>query len=283
MTFYECIRLDAEIFREIKKMITAGFDVGTRFVKACIVQDTRPLGFAIQEVARDIDHVLAKTYKEALTIAHVKKRHIKKTVATGYGSKLVKKAAFSMSGSYCVTRAAYTLDNRVRTVVDAGALFINIAGISRDGAFDGEITNDKCAAGSGKFLEMIAQALEIPFSSISEYASKATEPYVISSNCAVFAESEVISQVNAGRKNTDIAAGVVNSIASRAATLFERIQAKDSVALVGGLALVDAFVAMFEELTGQKTITLPMPPQVIAAYGAALMAQGGKLRPRRSL
>ena len=262
-------------------MISSGIDVGTRFVKACIVEENQLLGCAVEDVSRDIDKVIKRVHQKALDKAGVKKRHVKRTVSTGYGADLVKKASFSMSGAHCVAKAAHVLDSAVRTVLDCGGLFITVASLDDHGAFDRTLTNDKCAAGSGKFLEMSAQAIEIPFSSISEFASQSSEPYVISSNCAVFAESEIITQVNAGRDNTDIIAGVLSSIAGRAATLFDRIQAKDDVALAGGLATVKAFVKMFEDMTGRKTVSLSMPPQNLAAFGAALMAGEGK--PRRRL
>lgn len=256
-------------------MISAGIDVGTRFVKACIVKDGEVLGWAGQDVSRDIDRVIAGVYKKALEQAGIKKRQVKKLVSTGYGAKLVKKTSFTMSSDRCAAKGAFALDPTIRTVLDCGGLFLTVTAIDEKGVFERALSNDKCAAGSGKFLEMSAQAIEIPFSSISQYAELSREPYVISSNCAVFAESEVITQVNHGRNNTDIIAGVLHSIAGRAATLFERIQAQDNVALGGGLAAVPAFADRFEQMTERKTVSLPMPPQNLGAFGAALMAQQG--------
>ncbi|MBI9077285.1 MAG: hypothetical protein JEZ02_17895 [Desulfatibacillum sp.] len=257
-------------------MISAGIDVGTRFVKACIVKDEALLGCAIEDVSRDIDRVIGRVYQKALDKAGISKRHVKRLVSTGYGAKLVKGKSFSMSCTHCVAKAAFVLDPEVRTVLDCGGLFITITSIDERGVFERTLSNDKCAAGSGKFLEMSAQAIEIPFSSISQYAERSKEPYLVSSNCAVFAESEVITQVNYGRENTDIIAGVLKSIAGRAATLFERIQAQDKVALAGGLATVTAFSSMFEQMTDRKTVSLPIPPQNLGAFGAGLMAQQGK-------
>jgi len=104
----------------------------------------------------------------------------------------VKKAAFTLGEAACTAKAAFLLDRDIRTVVDMGGLFITVATLDQNGFLETTHVNERCAAGSGKFLEMVADAVGVPFDKISSLASFATEPYSFTSNCAVFAESEII-------------------------------------------------------------------------------------------
>ena len=255
-------------------MITAGFDIGTRFVKVCIVDGEIPLGFAIEEAGRDMRFIIRRAWKMALVRSGVKKRDVKRRVATGYGLGLVKRAEASVPEAPCLARAVHTIDPQIGLALDVGGLFINVVGVSARGFVDGVLTNDKCAAGSGKFLEMVSETLSVPFASISDMALASASPYTINSQCAVFAESEIISAVNGGREGSDIIAGVLKSIVSRAAALIERSDASGSVALCGGIATIPAFRVMFQDMIKNETRVLSMEPQLITAYGAALLAGG---------
>jgi predicted CoA-substrate-specific enzyme activase len=259
-------------------MITAGFDIGTRVIKVCIVDDTEILGFAKSEIETDVEKIIETIYENTLRNIGLKRRDIKKIIATGYCSELVKDAAYTISEFPCIARAAYHLDNNIRTVIDIGNLFVCVATINDNGFFDDSISNEKCATGSGGFLEMASEAIEIPFESITESAlqSKAGKSYIITSSCAVFAESEIISQVNNGMDKNDIIAGVINSIVLRVVSLLEKINVRDKICLIGGVSKVEAFRLKFEEMISKKTSTLSVDPQIIAAYGAALIAQGNK-------
>ncbi len=253
-------------------MIALGYDIGTRFVKTCIVEDTRILGFALSEAGGDINKTIDYVTKTALDMADLKKRNIKTIGATGYGAEFVKKASFHTGEEYCLAKAVHGLDNTVNMVVDIGGLFIHVVTINNNGSMSDHCKNDICAAGSGKFLEMISEAVGIPISSISEYALNSSNPYSLTNSCAVFAESEVITQVNAGADNADIIAGVIYSIASKTETLINRIGTKDKLAVVGGVAKIEAFQVILEKVLGTKITRLSVDYQIAAAYGAALHA-----------
>ncbi|HOO71739.1 MAG TPA: acyl-CoA dehydratase activase [Spirochaetota bacterium] len=255
-------------------MIAAGFDIGTRFVKVCIVDGECPLGFAVEEAGRDMRRIIGRAWDTALDRSGVKKRDVKRRVATGYGLGLVKTADSFLPEAPCLARAVHTIDPEIGLALDVGGLFINAVGVGGRGFVDGVLTNDKCAAGSGKFLEMVSETLSVPFASISDMAFASASPYAINSQCAVFAESEIISQVNGGREGSDIIAGVLRSIVSRAAALIERSDAAGIVALCGGIAAVPAFRVMFQDMIKNETRVLSMEPQIITAYGAALLAGG---------
>jgi predicted CoA-substrate-specific enzyme activase len=262
-------------------MITAGVDVGTRFIKVCVTDGESLRGFACAEMGPHFDAIVRSLLKEARVQAQAGRWEIKKIIATGFGGHLVKKAAYALGETACTARAAFFFDRNVRTVIDLGGLFITVSTIDENGFLETTNVNERCAAGSGKFLEMVAEAVGVPFTMISSLASHSRQPYSLSSSCAVFAESEIISQVNAGMKSGDILAGVIRAVASKAASLIEGAGAKDSIALIGGLAKIPAVGEMLAGFTAKQMITLPIDSQLVAAFGAALIAQGKRMQRRR--
>jgi predicted CoA-substrate-specific enzyme activase len=255
-------------------MITAGFDIGTRVIKACVVDNWKIAGWSKSTLDDRIDKVIKKTYVSALDKAGVKKSRVEKALATGYCSEMLKGKIQPVTEALCIARAAHFFDNKIRTVIDIGGLSINIITIDDNGHLQDTISNDRCAAGSGKFLEMVSEATEISMSSISSSVMTSGRPCSIKSNCAVFAESEVISRINAGHNGNDIIASVLYSIASRAVTLLEKISAPDDMALIGGVSKIGVLRSILEELVARKITALPADPQIISAFGAALIAQG---------
>lgn len=258
-------------------MITAGIDVGTRFIKVCITDGESLRGYACTEMGPHFDAIIRSLLKEARLQAGMGRWEIKKIIATGFGGHLVKKAAYTLGESVCAARAAFFFDREIRTVIDLGGLFITVATIDQNGFLETTHLNERCAAGSGKFLETVAETVGVPFAKISALASFSDQPYSFSSNCAVFAESEIISQVNAGMKSGDVLAGVVRAIGSKAASLIDGAGAKDSIALIGGLSKIPIVGDTVSRLTGRKMMILPIDGQLVSAYGAALIAQGKRI------
>lgn len=243
-------------------------------MKVCVARGGEMAGGASEPVAGDLRGVCRKAFRRACGRAGVSPRHVRRVAATGFGAVHVNGAGACLPVSLCAARGAHALAPAVRTVVDAGGLFLTVTSLDETGQAVDSITNDPCAAASGKFLEMVAGALEVPFEEVSARVQDSASPYRISSTCAVFAESEVISRVNTGADPADILAGVVGSIAGRAATLLEKVQAGEPMVLVGGLARIDAFVRIFEGLTGRQAPPLSPYPGLVPAYGAALAAAG---------
>ena len=258
-------------------MMTAGIDVGTRFIKVGVTDGESLRGYACAEMGPRFDAIIRSLLKEARVQAGAGRWDIKKIIATGFGGHLVKKAAFTLGESACTAKAAFFLDRNIRTVVDMGGLFITVSTLDQNGFLETTHINERCAAGSGKFLEMVAEAVDVPFEKISALASLSTEPYTFSSNCAVFAESEIISQVNAGMKSGDVLAGVIKAVVSKAASLIDGAGAQDGIAMIGGLSKIPAVREKLCEMTGRKMLTLPVDGQSVAAFGAALIAQGKKM------
>jgi len=259
-------------------MITAGFDIGTRVIKACVVDYERIIGWSKSTLDDRIDKVIKKTYASALDKASIKKGRVEKILATGYCSEMLRGKIQPVTEGLCIARAAHFFDSKIRTVIDIGGLSINIITLDDKGNVKETVSNDRCAAGSGKFLEMVSEATEIPMSSISSSVMTSGRPCSIKSNCAVFAESEVISRINAGHNVNDIIASVLYSIASRAVTLLEKINAPDDMALIGGVSKIVVLKSILEELITRKVTELPADSQIISAFGAALIAQGKMIR-----
>jgi len=259
-------------------MITAGVDVGTCYLKICISDDSALTGHSCVRMGRRFNRIYETALNQALEMASkttgekVKKKHIKKTVSTGYGGSLLRKAAYKMNEPLCMAKAVSKIDSEIRTVINAGALFIRVIMLDENGFVEEEHVNEKCAAGSGRFLEMIAEAVDVEFGSVSRHAELALNPINITSSCAVFAESDVISLVNSGTGRDDVLAGVVKSIASKTISILEGAAPADPVALSGGLSNVPAYVDSLRLETGREIRLPDFNPFLLSAYGASIVA-----------
>lgn len=252
-------------------MITLGYDIGTRFVKACIVKDTEIIGSSCLETGRDFKLTLKTLRSEVLKEAGIRSYKINKIVSTGFGAGLIKKSHYRPGAVPCIACAAHHLDGNARTIVDVGGLFITVISIDENGSVLNSYEVEKCAAGSGKFLETISTAIEIPLVNISDIAITSRNPYSMTSGCAVFAESEVISQINTGARKEDILAGLINSIVSKTTAMLVRSDAKDRIIITGGVTKFAAFKSFLEKELKKEVYYLDLDHQLAAAYGAALI------------
>ncbi len=260
-------------------MITAGVDLGTRYVKVCVVKDGRILGADVRELAGEFRSVVRASERAALEQAGLFGFQVRKKAVTGFGAAAAGRA-LSRSGrildeAACAARAVATLVPGARTVIDGGALFVRSAALSPEGHVLDRAVTEKCAAGSGRFLEMIASSLCVPLEEVSDVAAAAARPYRMSNSCAVFAESEVVSRVNQGVPGPELLAGILVAIAEKALTLANRSETGPPVVVVGGLGHIPAFTRTLGEVLGHQVSVIPMDPQLAAAYGAALLAGQG--------
>ncbi len=268
-------------------MLSVGIDIGTRTLKVCLVEEENLLGACSLTMERDLRKLLKTAYARAFEEGSkkagrkLKRSHIKQIVATGYGGHLVGKSSRRLSESVCLARGAHALDIECLTVLSVGGLFIRAVSLDAEGFFLEEQENERCAAGSGRFLEMITGALEVPFEDISSVAGISEEPVLSQNSCAVFAESEVISFVNAGHSASDILAGVLHSIAGKTMTVLERLGGEGPILLTGGIAKIPLFRAMLSELSGRKVHLPAIDVEMVSAYGAALIGNGNFARPRQ--
>lgn len=256
-------------------MITAGIDLGSLSTKVLILEDDNILSTSVLTTGEEGALVAKKAMDEAIKKANISFEELKNIVSTGYGRKFVPFAKQSKSEMLCHAKGSHWLFPKARTVIDVGAESSKVIRINEEGVVEDFAGNDKCAAGTGVFLDTMAKALEVPLEDIGQLSLEHKEKAQISSMCAVFAESEVVSHVHKGIPRNDILAGIHESIADRIFGMLNRIGVQNDVVMTGGVAKNIGMVRALEEKLGIK-IYIPEYPQMVGALGAALIARNSK-------
>ena len=239
---------------------TVILDGAGRQVAACVAQQGSVSSASVQE-----------SIAGALAAAGIGQRDIACTVSTGYGRRLLDVADRSLTEITCHARGAVCLYPDARLVVDIGGQDSKVISIDDAGLVGQFAMNDRCAAGTGKFFEVLARAMELPLEQLGPVAMQASVPVVISSMCATFAETEVISLLAEGKTKPDILHGVHTAVAKRTAGLVAQVGKARPAVLTGGVAKNAAAVRHLEAELG-LTLLIPDDPQVVGALGAALFA-----------
>ncbi|MBW2250921.1 MAG: 2-hydroxyglutaryl-CoA dehydratase, partial [Deltaproteobacteria bacterium] len=201
----------------------------------------------------------------------VSKTDVKAIVSTGYGRASVNFADKAMTEIICHGKGAYFINPEIRGVIDVGGQDSKAILLDTNGQVENFAMNDKCAAGTGRFLEVMANALEVDLNQLGDIGLKADNPSKISSICTVFAESEVISMIAGQQKRENIIAGIHESAAARVAILATKIKLIEPVVMTGGVAKNKGMVAALEKRLGFKII-VGDSPQENGAIGAAVLA-----------
>jgi predicted CoA-substrate-specific enzyme activase len=253
-------------------MYTAGVDIGAITAKSVVFDDEELLATALILAGYDRAAAALQVLDRALAQAGLAREQIARLVATGYGRVQVAGADRTVTEITCHARGAHHLCPDVHTVVDIGGQDSKGIAVGAAGKVLDFVMNDKCAAGTGRFLEVMAHALEVDLVDFGQLALAAPRRARISSTCTVFAESEVITHLAAGADRGEIIAGIHEAIAARVATMVGRIPVRDRVVLTGGVAHNTGVARMLEEKLGQP-ITVPEHAQLAGAIGAALIAR----------
>lgn len=255
-----------------------GIDIGSSTSKAVVFdRDLNRIGMAVINIGAGTAGP-EKAVEAALAEAGLERESIKYTVATGYGRITYEKADKQITEISCHGKGVAHLMPEAKTIIDIGGQDVKVIRLDESGKVDNFVMNDKCAAGTGRFLEVMARILDCRIEELSRLDEKATEEIIISNTCTVFAESEVISQLAAGAVKENVAKGAHHAVAKRVAGLANRMGIVPDIAMTGGVALNQGVVAALERETGVK-ITVVNNPQIIGALGAALYAaqmNGGK-------
>ncbi|MGA6925910.1 MAG: acyl-CoA dehydratase activase [Desulfosarcina sp.] len=254
-------------------MITVGIDVGSISAKAALVENGRLIGSTVMLTGYNARNAGERVYIDLLAQLNVTRDAVNRIVATGYGRNSVDLADKTVTEITCHAAGAHFQDPAVRCVIDIGgqdskAIALDATGRVRDFAM-----NDKCAAGTGRFLEVMARALEVDLDAFGRISLEAERPAAISSLCTVFAESEVISLIARGERRENIIAGIHESIASRVIAMANRVGIVEPVMMTGGVAKNIGVVRALEKKAG-KPIRVFANAQVNGAIGAALIAAG---------
>ncbi len=252
-------------------MSTAGIDMGAQSIKVVILGDSKVLGRSLIPTGFEPLEAAHKALDEAIKEAGIPRDDVKRIVATGAGRKTVTFADSSITEVTADAKGVNWSNSSVRTVIDIGAE--EARGISCDA--QGKVLdfakNDKCAAGSGAFVESMARALEINVPEMIELSFKSTQDAPINATCAVFAESEVVSLIHSKIEKADIAHAIHDAIASRVSSMVRRIPIENDIALIGGVANNAAIVDVMKKHLGVELV-VPENPEFVSALGAALSA-----------
>jgi len=249
----------------------AGIDAGASATKAVIVNKNGEIAsYAIVSSGINFKVSSEEALRKALKLSDLSFEDLTYMVSTGYGKALVNVKSTS-SEIVCISRGVHKLFPSVRTIIDVGGQDSKAIRIAENGRVLDFVMNDKCAAGTGRFLEAMANTLQKPIEELSKLHFKSSKPIKISSTCTVFAESEVISYMSQGSEIEDVIAGLHEAIAERIYNMSSRIRIEKDVAITGGVAKNQGFVDALSKKIKQ-TPTLPEEPQIICAYGAALAA-----------
>lgn len=257
-------------------MITAGIDVGAKTTKVVIMDDGRILGCSSPVLTGfDQQEAAEKAMAEALAAAGLEQGTVERTVATGAGAKAVPFANDDISDVKAAARGANFFFPSTRTVIDVGAEEGRGIRCDEKGMVIDFAVNEKCAAGAGAFTEAMSRALEVPLEEMGALSLKSQNAVPMNAQCAVFAESEVVSLIHAKTPKEDIVRAVHDAIASRIGSMVRRVGIERDVALIGGVAHNIGFVDALKRGL-EVEVVIPEDPDYVSAVGAALVAADGK-------
>ncbi len=252
-------------------VFTMGIDVGSTSSKCIIIKNGNelleksliPIGTGTSGPERVVRQLLDSSGMKLEDFSYI--------LSTGYGRNTCKVSSSEMSELSCHAKGAYFLYPDVHTVIDVGGQDAKVMRIGVNGILENFVMNDKCAAGTGRFLDVMARILELNVEDLEKMGALSTKKVDISSTCTVFAESEVISQLAQGVDRSDVIDGINRSIASRVSGLVKRVGVVPRVVMNGGVAQNGGVRRALEKELGIEITTSPLS-QYVGAIGAALYA-----------
>lgn len=252
-------------------MLVAGVDVGAATAKTAIVKDgvlishaVMPTGDLVGQAAKDVTITALKNCGYTMD-------DLDYVCSTGYARRVVDFADKAISEIICHARGVHATCPDVRTIIDIGGQDSKVINVRPDGTVGDFIMNDKCAAGTGRFLEVMADVLKLTIDDMGPVSLTSKEPSNISSTCTIFAETEVISLRADKTPKQDMVAGIHRAVARRVWIMGRNVGYRDQIAFTGGVAKNIGVVHFMEELL-RTEIVIPQPPQIMGALGAALLA-----------
>ena len=249
-----------------------GIDIGSEMSKGVITEENELLAFHVIPSGVDYQSTADNLSKELFAKLQVSPEDIASTVATGQGSAFVPFSDEKIDDIRCCARGINNCYSTVRTVIDIGDQSSRIIRVSDKGHVTNFAINERCATGSGQFLKIIANVVRTNLEDIGPLSLLAKNPVTLTTGCAVFGESEVISRLSEGVSKEDVLAGVHRSLAKKIAALVDTVGLEQECALSGGGGLDVGLVKSIEEELGIDLL-VPANPQIITALGAAIMAK----------
>lgn len=258
--------------REDGKMYVMGIDSGSTSTNAVIMdQDKKITAFSVVRTGAKSGVSADRALKEVLEKAGLSREDISWIVSTGYGRVSIAFADENVTEISCHGKGAHYFNPEIRTILDIGGQDSKAIHLNENGEVKDFVMNDKCAAGTGRFLEMIARTLEVSLDELGAIALTSKEKIEITSMCSVFAESEVISLIANNKEKADIADGVCHAISNKAFGLLRRVGLEPGFMMTGGVAKNPGVVRAVEEKLGES-LYICQEPEIVGATGAALYA-----------
>ncbi len=252
-------------------MITAGCDIGSLTGKAAVMEGGKIIATSVRKVRGKPADLACEVLDEALEKAGMSMNDIDFCVGTGYGRKNIPFADAVESEIACHGRGAVWRNPAVRTVIDIGGQDAKAIRVDGSGAVSRYAYNDKCASGTGRFLEIIAGALDLGLEELGVLSLESSGKMTLSNQCVVFAETEIISLVNEGTDIPEIVDAMHRAVAGRVASLARSIEVEEPVAMTGGVARNQGMFRALGTVLGCGLVVID-EPQVNGAVGAALIA-----------
>ncbi|MDO8689707.1 MAG: acyl-CoA dehydratase activase [Dehalococcoidia bacterium] len=254
-------------------MIVAGCDVGSTTGKVVLMEEDHLLASAIVPTRPLCDQTAYDAFEAALRDSGVKQEDIAVIVGTGYGRLNIPFAQRNVTEISCHGLGAFWADPEIRTIIDIGGQDCKVIRIDENGGVVEFVMNDKCAAGTGRFLEETARGLGVGVGDLGPLSLLAHKAIKLSSYCSVFAETEVTNLLADGVAIEEIASGINHAIALRLASLVKRVGAEEKVVVSGGVSKNAGVVKGIEERLGVPLTSITVDPQLLGAIGAALFAR----------
>ena len=254
-------------------MITCGIDVGSLTAEAVVLVDSEIETYSLIRTGPDSAETARQALDEALQKTDIGQQDIEYTVATGYGRVIVLFADRNITEITCHAKGAHYFFPSVHTILDMGGQDCKVIRCDETGRVTNFLMNDKCAAGTGRAMEVMASLLKIPLEEIGPLSLKFHDkPVKISNTCVVFAKSEVLSLMREGMPTNEILAGLCDGIADRVTGLIRRVGIEEDFVISGGISKNAGVVKRLEERL-KITAFIPDEPQIVGALGAALFAR----------
>ena len=257
---------------EQESSIVAGVDIGAATAKAVILRNGDVLSCAIIPTGHSVVRATGAVIEEALQKSGLSMDQVKYVISTGYGRRAVPFANKVLTEIICHAVGVNSMMPNARTIIDIGGQDSKVIGLDDSGNVGNFVMNDKCAAGTGRFLEVMAGVLDVELSEMGSISLLSKAPCRITSTCTVFAESEVVSLRADGRSRGDVLAGIHRAVALRVVIMGRSVGFRDEVVFTGGVAKNVAVKRALEDEIGVK-ILVPEEPQIIGALGAAVLAK----------
>ena len=257
-------------------MLYCGVDVGSTVCKALVLdEEHHVLATSTRTVGGDPDRAVAASLDEVLRIVKVKRKGLQHFLLTGRNSTHVSGKDPRESDLKCLAAGAHFLVPSARIAIDTGSFTNKVIRMDAGGRIMDYQTNDKCAAGAGMFLELVCKSLDLSINELGTIALAAQDPVPVTSQCSIFAESEVIYLMNEGKPVPDIAAGACISVVGRLIPLLSKVGIEGDIILAGGVGKNVKVIQALEEYLGKGLVPLPLDPQYVGALGAAIIARDG--------